>query len=159
MLFRNLSRAFSKYRCAMRPSWFSKVFIVISSLAVTMWIGLASASEAKSPTSINRAEAAISQQGNSTRERVEAEIIRLHPNGFEPSEITRGKGRFILHVENRTVLADVSFSLNHEAGGLQRGARLLKKRKWVEMIDLPPGQYVLTETSRPNWSCRITITP
>lgn len=90
--------------------------------------------------------------------RLEAEHIVLTRRGFEPSTIRRPDGRVILMVDNRSGLPEIELQLDRVAGN-----RLLKTRisretlDWIEVIDLTPGEYILTETGHPNWSCRFTI--
>jgi hypothetical protein len=91
--------------------------------------------------------------------RFEAELITLRPQGFEPAEITRPKGTVLLVVENRTGLDTVNLRLDREVGGRLREVALSRRRAiWRDLNDLIPGQYVLTEATHPNWTCRITIT-
>jgi hypothetical protein len=139
------------------PPSSSRSALLCSAAALALLMGWATAARAPLKTETSRAE--VRPDAPSQAERLAAEVIRLTPNGFEPSEITRPKGRFLIHVENRTILTEISLSLSREAGGREHGARLLKRRKWVEMVNIPPGRYLLTEESHPEWSCRITITP
>jgi hypothetical protein len=88
---------------------------------------------------------------------LETELVTVTPRGFEPGEIVRPQGRFILMVDNRSGL---NIQLRREAGSSHRQLRLtLRELDWSEEVDLPPGDYVLTEDDRPGWSCRISITP
>jgi len=91
---------------------------------------------------------------------MEAELITVTSNGFEPLEINRPKGSFLLMVQNRSGLPDVAIQLNREAGPNLRALQLPREQpNWDDVIDLQPGRYVLTEADHPDWSCRITITP
>lgn len=144
-------------RLVFSPPSSSRPALLCSAAALALLMGWAVA--ARSSLKTETSSGAAHTDAPSQSERLAAEVIRLTPNGFEPSEITRPKGRFLIHVENRTVLTEISLSLSREAGGREHGARLLKKRKWVEMVNLAPGRYLLTEESHPEWSCRITITP
>jgi hypothetical protein len=90
---------------------------------------------------------------------VQAELITVTPTGFEPSEITRRRGRFLLAIDNQSGLDDVQFYFEREAGGrvnvpLSRRGKLA----WREIIDLTPGTYILRATNDESWRCRITIT-
>jgi hypothetical protein len=58
---------------------------------------------------------AISPQATS-RVPAEAELIDLRPSGFEAHEITRPQGRFLLGVNNRTGLTDLSPMLVNGSG-------------------------------------------
>lgn len=99
------------------------------------------------------------QQGTRQGSQMEAEIITITPRGFEPTEITRPKGPFILVVDDRSELDGVTFRLDREAGDRVREVRSVRERPdWDEVIDLTPGSYVLTEADHPDWLCRITIT-
>ena len=99
------------------------------------------------------------QQGAHKRSQMEAEIITITPRGFEPAEITRPKGAFILVVDNRSDLEEVNFRLGREAGDRLKEVRAPREHPdWDEVVDLTPGSYVLTEADHPDWLCRINIT-
>ena len=90
----------------------------------------------------------------------EAELVTIRPDGFEPREIKRPPGPFILFFENQSRLSEVAPQLS-----LLAGARLMAVRlprgvlRWYRAVDLPPGEYVLTVPDHPKWECRLTITP
>jgi hypothetical protein len=95
------------------------------------------------------------QQG----ERVETELISITPDGIQPKEIKRPKGRFFLALENRTGLRDVSLRLDREGGSRFIDAPMLNGKLILKYsTDLPPGVYRLTEASHGDWACRVTIT-
>ena len=98
-----------------------------------------------------------SSQSRST-ESTEVELTDLGVSGFEPLEITRPAGRFLLGVNNRTGLTDLSLILVHESGRSIGGKRLSKLKTWRQVFDLPPGRYELREANHRDWLCRITIT-
>jgi hypothetical protein len=90
----------------------------------------------------------------------EAEVVKILPTGFEPRQITRPRGGFLLVLSNRTGLDDVEWRLDREAGGRLHAVRISEGRLVSKQhADLPPGTYVLTEAGHPDWVCRITITP
>ncbi len=89
----------------------------------------------------------------------ESELITITPHGFEPQEITRPQGRFMLMVDNRSGLATTSLSLTSEAGSRTHEIGIPREApNWSEIVDLPPGRYVLRESEHPRWACRIRIT-
>lgn len=105
-------------------------------------------------------KAVSASQGNSSAQRLEAETIAIRPWGFEPEEIIRPRGKFILRVDNRSGLDEVDLQITREIGGPLHAARVPRgKLDWRELIDPPPGTYVLRETGHPAWSCRIIVTP
>lgn len=95
-----------------------------------------------------------------SRERVEAELITLTRNGFVPARIRRPQGPFILGVDNRSGIDGVALRLERVNGArLSALESRTRKLSWRDLVDLPPGEYVLAEANHPNWVCRISITP
>lgn len=93
------------------------------------------------------------------QDRVEAEVITVLSTGFQPSEITRPRGRFLILVDNQSGLDDLTFNLQRVGGERLREVKQTKKERIVRQLeDLPPGEYQLTEAEHPDWVCRITIT-
>ena len=97
-------------------------------------------------------------QGQANTEQVEVEVLTLGPNGFEPAELTRPQGRFMLAITNHTQTNDLSLELKHQAGHRLNTVRLGRGRtRSLSDLNLPPGQYVLSETNHPRWICRVRI--
>jgi hypothetical protein len=90
----------------------------------------------------------------------EAELVTITPTGFEPNQINRLQGRFILAVDNRSGLDQVELYVERETGS-RTDVQLNRKRKlaWREIIDLPAGRYVLRAINNDDWRCAITIRP
>ncbi len=97
-------------------------------------------------------------QRDPQNQRIEAEIISIRPTGFEPTQITRPKGPFLLAIENRSGLKQIEFQLGVE-GGMRsfQIERTWERSDWNQVVDLPAGRYVLTETNHPAWKCTISI--
>jgi len=124
---------------------FSMLFLLVSGVLIL-------AHFKRTPT-----EAAMMVQGPQAP--VQAELITLTPTGFEPTELTRPKGRFLFAIDNRSGLDDVEFYFERETGGrvnvpLSRHGKLA----WREIVDLSPGTYILRATNDQSWRCRLTIT-
>ena len=124
---------------------FSMLFLLVSGVLIL-------AHFKRTPT-----EAATVVQGPQAP--VQAELITLTPTGFEPTELTRPKGRFLFAIDNRSGLEDVEFYFERETGGrvnvpLSRHGKLA----WREIVDLSPGTYILRATNDESWRCRLTIT-
>ena len=102
-------------------------------------------------------EAATMVQGPQTP--IQAELITVTPTGFEPSALTRAKGRFLLAIDNQSGLDEVEFYIERESGG-RVNVPLSRRGKiaWREIIELPPGTYVLRARDDESWRCRFTIT-
>ena len=90
---------------------------------------------------------------------VQAELITITPTGFEPAELTRPKGRFLLAIDNQSGLDEVEFYFERETAG-RVNVPLTRRGKiaWREIVDLTPGTYILRATNDESWRCRITIT-
>lgn len=102
------------------------------------------------PVTVNEA------QDNS--ETIEAEVITIRSTGFEPTTITRDKGKFLLVVHNRSGLREVVLRLDRETGGRLHDVRVPREKlDWNVQVDLHPGRYVLTEANHADWVCHITI--
>ena len=102
----------------------------------------------------------IPAQGQPPPNQLETEIVTITPAGFEPAEITRAQGRFMLAIDNRSGLDEVDPYVERETVGRVNVALSRKgKLAWRETIDLPPGHYVLRAANDESWRCAITITP
>jgi hypothetical protein len=93
--------------------------------------------------------------------RLQTLVVMLTSNGFQPAEIEHSKDKFFLAVLNRSEIPGVRLVLDREVGNghLKEVNIDTQKRRWADVLDLPPGRYVLSEASHPNWLCQITITP
>ena len=91
---------------------------------------------------------------------LETELVTVTPTGFEPAEITRPQGRFMLAVDNRSGLEEVELYMERETAGRVNVALSRKgELAWRETVDFPPGVYILRAANDESWRCRITITP
>lgn len=103
--------------------------------------------------------ASFALQNASASEHLESELVTIRPEGFDPAAITRPKGRFFLFVDNRSGLDAVTLRLDRVAGNRLHDVRVPREKlDWTEMVDLTPGEYLLTEADHLNWVCKITIT-
>lgn len=92
--------------------------------------------------------------------KLEVELITLQTSGFEPGEIVRPKGPFVLLVDDRSGKEDSSLSLQGLKGEKVRDINTKRMRsEWHDVINLPPGDYVLTNSANPASRCQITILP
>lgn len=98
-------------------------------------------------------------QSATTIQRMKVALVVIRPYGFEPGEMTHSAGRVLLVVYNRSGLKHITLRLDREAGNRLREVNVPReKRDWRELVDLTPGNYLLTEANHPKWACRITIT-
>ena len=100
------------------------------------------------------------QDRNSSQERLETERITIRPTGFDPAQITRPQGEFILAADNLSGLRELTLILERENGERVRERRVtLEQFKWRAHLNLHPGYYVIREAGHTDWNCAITITP
>jgi hypothetical protein len=105
------------------------------------------------------AVAATSLRPSTNPSRVETEIVTIRLDGFEPKQISRPQGKFILVVDNRSGVDAVSLSLSVDSGQLLHQVTVPKETlDWAQGLDLPPGRYLLRETNTADWVCELTIT-
>jgi hypothetical protein len=91
---------------------------------------------------------------------MEVERITVRRYGFEPAQITRPAGPFVLALDNRGGTKELDLRLTRAEGGWGRQRRLSgRASRWRAVVDPPPGLYVLREADHPGWECRILITP
>ena len=90
-------------------------------------------------------------------EHVDVQLIDLTARGFEPSEIAREDGKFLLAVNNRSGIDNVMLQLTNERGTPVEGRRFSKTKTWRKPLNLPPGDYLLSVEGHPQWVCRMNI--
>lgn len=91
-------------------------------------------------------------------DRLEVELITLRSSGFEPAELARSKGPFVLFVDDRSGRDGSSLTLQRVRGEHLRDVNTSRmKSEWHGVINLPPGDYVLTDTASPERNCQIRI--
>jgi len=91
------------------------------------------------------------------------EVVYLTPYGFFPKQFAVTHGRHLLIVKNATGLRNPS--LNVSLGGLGPTVPPVQTQQtlttsnphWLNLLDLPAGQYTLTEATHPTWTCTITV--
>ena len=108
----------------------------------------------------SNSEPAQTLASESVTPKLEVEFITLRTNGFEPAEIVRAKGPFVLLVDDRSGKESSSFNLQRLQGEKLRDINTRRaKSEWHDVINLPPGNYLLTDAGNPDARCQITITP
>lgn len=91
-------------------------------------------------------------------ENVEVELITILPNGFEPGELVRPAGSFVLMFDNQSGLHPLDLHL--ERAGMPRVTELRLRRKTdsTTILNLPHGEYQVTEANHPDWGLKLTLT-
>lgn len=142
----------------------TRVLIVIASTMLTVgaaYSGLAfskgAARNKKVITPMSNAGPGVAAAA-AAPDRMEVERIKIGPGGFEPDEITRPAGPFLLALDNSDVLGEAALSLVSTRGSKLKDEKLSRGNgKWRQVLNLQPGEYILTDAKRPGKACRITI--
>jgi hypothetical protein len=145
-----------------RSTKWKTAFVVVAIFTITTAAIVIARSSRRNIPSSNaeplKHDTSISGPTSSQSRQNEAEIVTLHPWGFEPKEINRPTGPFFLALDDRSGLSAVEVTLDSESGHRLHAPGLSKnKAKWRQRLTLPPGTYVLREANNPEWTCRITI--
>jgi hypothetical protein len=113
--------------------------------------------DTSSPVMTGPITAASATQGKAD-ERIEVEVITVTPQGFEPAEVTRPHEPFVLAVHNNSGTPTLSLGLDRVGGQRIHEIRLrLGEHRSHQRLNLPPGEYMLSETDHPGWRCLIRI--
>jgi hypothetical protein len=100
---------------------------------------------------------APAQQGKKDQ-RLEVEVVNITPDGFEPQQIERPAGPFVLAVTNRSGVDSLTVQIETEQHSRFREKSLpLLTPYWREVINPPPGKYVITEPNHPEWTLTLVI--
>jgi len=111
-------------------------------------------------TFVEPAPVLSSPQSTAAQPEISGTVLTLRPQGFYPTEIVHNKGRFVLIVDNKTGLEEMSLQLDLEVGGRLRHIPVRRNKPlWGDIIELNPGRYVLSEANHPEWVCHITVSP
>ena len=147
-----------------RSRLFQSVFLFVVGVtatvcAIAMLKAVAASKSALRSTEANHAHI-LPVPMSTPGEQLEAEVITILPSGFQPTEITRPAGKFLVAIENRSGLQSVDFNLRAESGTrMFQVSRTWERPDWSEVVNPSPGRYVLSEANHPTWQCVITITP
>ena len=89
---------------------------------------------------------------------IEEVSLMLTSSGFAPSEHRPHGKKFLLSLDNRTDVKELTLRIARDDGVQIREIRVPGGGgDWSELFDLAPGDYTLTEVNHPNWLCRIKI--
>lgn len=136
------------------------LLVVVSALSGTLMFafGRANQDDVFQTRGSNATSGSVTQRNFRRDHDMTVEMISVGPDGFQPAELTRASGRFLLAINNRSGLEELSLQLRREDGQLVQQARVNRKQpNWRSIVNLSAGTYRLTETSHPDWICTIVI--
>jgi hypothetical protein len=137
--------------------------VVLATLLFVFSAGTAMSRASKAGTPDTTSFSRESQQTSAStaarvKEKIGSESIAITRYGFEPREISRVGGRFFLSVENNSGVSPLVLRVTAQTGRALKEFTLTRDQlDWADEVNLPEGQYTVTEVNR-GWTCRLTIT-
>jgi len=136
---------------------FSRITIVLALIAGVVLSVLLISVSGHSTAWTSSTENSKPQQGKRDQP-LEVEVVNIMPDGFEPQQIERPAGPFLLAVTNRSGVDSLNVQIETEQHSRFREKSLpLLTPYWREVIDPPPGKYVITEPNHPEWTLTLVI--
>ena len=130
--------------------------VLIAVVVVTITAGVFAAFRVYAERSSAKPEPAAAQ--GKTAENLEAEVITILPTGFEPQELSRPAGRFLLLFDNESGMPNLDLRLERTGHPRITEVRLNRKTEATKVLNLPAGEYQVTEANHPEWTMNLIIT-
>jgi hypothetical protein len=132
--------------------------VLIASIVISALLIVVSSHAGVSPVSGLDEKHLLSTTPVKPNQSLEGELVMITPDGFEPQEIERPAGRFLLSITNRSGIESLTIRLENEQHGKVREKSLpLETPYWREVINPPPGRYTITEANHPEWTFSLVI--
>jgi hypothetical protein len=133
----------------------SILLALVACIVVSVLIITASSHSGSSARSLSRT--ALTPQGKKDQH-LEIEDVTITPDGFEPQQLERTAGPFILSVTNQSGVDALNIRIDTEQHERFREKTVpLLTPYWRERIDPPPGKYIITEENHPEWTLTVII--
>lgn len=89
---------------------------------------------------------------------IEEVSLMLTSSGFVPAEVRPQSKKFLLSLDNRTDVKELTLRMARNDGTQIREIRVPGGGgDWSEQFELQPGNYTFSEVDHPNWVCLIVI--
>lgn len=115
--------------------------------------------QARTPASI-APQPITARNGEATGDPQGVIQLLLRPEGFDSKTLTVANGRYVLILLNRTGLENLGLQVSRVVGNGEKPKDIpfdaKKKYRIDSLIDLTPGDYVVTVQAHPEWVCRIS---
>lgn len=89
---------------------------------------------------------------------IEEVSLMLTSSGFAPAELRPHGKKFLLSLDNRTDVKELTLRVARNDGVQIREIRVPGGGgDWSELFELQPGTYTFSEVNHANWTCTIVI--
>lgn len=82
--------------------------------------------------------------------------VYITPDGFERRSARIRSGPKVFVLRNTSGLDTLHFTVTRVGGGVVADGGLRSGAARVVRADVPPGDYLITEASHPDWSCTVS---
>src|SRR5690242_8166384 len=131
------------------------VFTAVAAVSIP-FIGRAENIWPSSRTNPTKLESSPVKEAAAVEDLPQVISLEVTPSGFDSSEITAPRGKFLILLHNRTGRRDLSFWLARENQGRIAESEA-QKRDWKAQVQLNPGAYIIGETNHPQWKYTIRV--
>lgn len=100
------------------------------------------------------------RQSPATQQIRSALAINLTRFGFEPAAATVSAGKCFITIRNMTGTDSINLTISSKQGQTLLAEKTQKeRRRWDKLLDLTPGDYVISAEGNPDWVYALTILP
>ena len=142
-------------RLANRRSWI--VMPLLLCAGITVLVVVDAASRPSGEGTWMQSDLALGQPAV-YQDAIEEVSLTLSSSGFAPAELRPHGGKFLLSLDNRTDVKELTLRIARNGGVQIREIRVPGGGgDWSELFELQPGNYTVSEVNHPNWTCTIVI--
>lgn len=151
------------------PLRFSRAHLIILGLVMLLAVmGLAWSKQRWKAATPVIAASAIPATAQTTANPSPVKVISIIVNsdGFSPSEVEVPEGLYLLDINDRSGLPEISVQLGNlntkklkeVKPAKDKQGRILKIQDYRALFNLENGQYTITEADHPKWSLKLKVT-
>ena len=133
------------------------VTLVVLASAVSQYAGRNTTDNQQPSIPAADSSSAPAVQSDEATSDIKVVLVNLRPEGCEPEELQLSAGEYLFIARNRTGLDELNLRLIRENQQIAGGKIPALRKDWKQRLKLTPGTYQLTESTQPEWICRIVV--
>lgn len=133
------------------------VMLVVLATAVSQYAGSTTTDNQQPSIPAADNSSAPAAQSDEAISDIKVVLVNLRPEGCEPEELQLPAGEYLFIARNRTGLDEVNLRLTRESQQIADAKIPALRKDWKQRLKLTPGTYQLTESTQPQWTCRIVV--